>query len=100
MYRNLKPTTEENYVYRAGDNPSSVPAGYPYTADTPTQTPVVAFQSDGAEAFDDESWYWTSTQSESLSSYAWGQAFGLGSQNNNLKDNEFRARAVRRMKVQ
>ncbi len=100
VYRNLKPTTEENYVYRAGDNPSSVPAGYPYTADTPTQTPVVAFQSDGAEAFDDESWYWTSTQSESLSSYAWGQAFGLGSQNNNLKDNECRARAVRRMKVQ
>jgi len=100
VYRNLKPTTEENYVYRAGDNPSSVPAGYPYTADTPTQTPVVAFQSDGAEAFDDESWYWTSTQSESTSNLAWSQTFGSGSQYGGHKGNEFRARAVRRMKVQ
>ncbi|WP_286962758.1 DUF1566 domain-containing protein [Cupriavidus sp. UBA2534] len=100
VYRNLKPSTEGNYVWRAGDNPSSVPAGYPYTADSPAQTAIAAFQAGGAEALDDESYYWTSTQSESNSGNAWFQDFGGGGQDGNHKDGEFRARAVRRMKVQ
>ena len=100
LYRNLKPTTESNYVWRAGDNPSSVPAGYPYTETSPAQTAVAAFQAGGAEAFDDESYYWSSTQSESYSYDAWVQSFGNGNQYDYLEDDEFRARAVRRMKVQ
>lgn len=61
VYRNLKPGKEENYTYRHGENPSSVPVGYPYTEDAPGQTEVEAFRSGGAEAME-EAWYWTSTQ--------------------------------------
>jgi Protein of unknown function (DUF1566) len=100
VYRNLKPTAEENYVWRAGDNPSSVPAGYPYTAETPAQTAVTAFQDGGAEALDGDSYYWSSTQSESNSSNAWIQHFGDGFQLSLHENGEFRARAVRKMKVQ
>lgn len=100
VYRNLKPTTESNYVWRQGENPSSVPAGYPYTEDSPAQTGAVAFQDESAEALAGESYYWTSTQSEGYSGGAWGQYFGDGTQNDFHKDYEFRARAVRRMKVQ
>jgi len=40
-------------------------------------------------------WYWSSTQSGPLT--AWGQSFGGGSQGSVHKDNELRARAVRRV---
>jgi len=100
VYRNLKPTDQDNYVWRSGDNPSSVPSGYPYTVNSPTKTAAEAFLAGGPEAFDDESWYWTSTQSESTSNLAWYQTFGFGGQSNFRKDYEFRARAVRKMKVQ
>ncbi|HYW57713.1 MAG TPA: hypothetical protein VE934_12175 [Polaromonas sp.] len=91
-YRNLKPTTEENYVYRAGDNPSSVPAGYPYTEQSPAQTTVEAFQDEGAEAFE-EGYYWSSTQYSDDD--AWDQDFNDGYQLNDLKSYEARCRAVR-----
>jgi len=42
-------------------------------------------------------WYWSGTQSESLSGYAWFQYFGTGYQDYGLKLSEFRARAVRRL---
>lgn len=100
VYRNLKPTDQDNYVWRSGENPSSVPVGYPYTADSPAKTAAEAFLAGGPEAFDDESHYWTSTQSESYSYGAWGQNFGHGFQSYDRKGFEFRARAVRRMKVQ
>ena len=100
VYRNLKPTDQDNYVWRSGENPSSVPVGYPYTADSPAKTAAEAFLAGGPEAFDDESHYWTSTQSESTSGNAWGQYFGGGLQGYGHEDYEFRARAVRRMKVQ
>jgi hypothetical protein len=91
-YRHLKPTTEENYVHRAGDNPSSVPAGYPYTEALPAKTTVEAFQEGGAEAFAEE-WHWSSTQ---YSDYdAWGQGFDDGSQSISTKSYEGRCRAVR-----
>ena len=92
-YRYLKPTTEENDVYRYGDNPSSIPAGYPYTAASPEQTTVEAFQEGNAEAFD-AAWYFSSTQSSE--SGAWLQGFGYGSQDYyGGKDYERRVRFVR-----
>lgn len=92
-HRYLKPGTRENYcTFRDGDNPSSVPAGYPYTPQSPAQTTVPAFQTGGPEAFD-EAWYWSSTQSSE--SDAWLQYFGFGLQLSHGKKFEARARAVR-----
>lgn len=96
-YRNLKPTTQENWCYR-GDNPSSVPPGYAYLPDAPAQSEVAAFRSGGAEAFDD-TFYWSSTQSAGGSGCAWGQYFGNGGQGGGRKDVRCRARAVRRLKI-
>ncbi|BAK75782.1 hypothetical protein NH8B_0950 [Pseudogulbenkiania sp. NH8B] len=93
-YRYLKPTAGENYCsFRDGDNASSLPVGYPYTEDTPAQTPAEAFRDGGAEAFNPR-WYWASTQFSP--DYAWGQTFDDGYQNVDHKDYQCRARAVRR----
>ncbi len=93
-YRHLKPTTEETGCYfRDGDNPSSVPAGYPYRSGEPiVQTSVPAFQAGGEEAFADE-WYWASTQASAGS--AWAQHVHPGSQDSTSKHFQARARAVR-----
>ncbi len=45
-------------------------------------------------------WYWSGDEYKSGSGYAWGQDFGLGTQLSNLKDNELRARAVRRLVIE
>jgi hypothetical protein len=50
------------------------------------------------EAFD-PNWYWSSTQHAEGAVYAWLQVFGYGSQDYFLKGYEFRARAVRRIKL-
>jgi len=92
-YRYLKPTTYENSTsFRDGDNPSSLPAGYPYTEQLPAQTTAEAFRKGGAEAFE-EAWYWSSTQYSSH--YAWTQGFDDGGQYYYDKKFEARARAVR-----
>jgi hypothetical protein len=96
-YRNLKPTNDTNYCYR-GDNPSSVPPGYPYTEAVPAQTTSDAFKDGGKEAFAEE-WYWTSTQGAADSGYAWVQVFSGGGQYGYHKSNECRARAVRRFLI-
>ncbi|MCY1360080.1 hypothetical protein D9M68_580380 [compost metagenome] len=96
VYRNLKPTSADNYGWRAGENPSSVPPSHPYTADTPKQTQVQAFADGGAEAFE-EAWYWASTQSSPY--VAWIQHFDGGDQDYGRKALETRARAVRRFRV-
>ncbi|MGF6347938.1 DUF1566 domain-containing protein [Variovorax sp. W2I14] len=97
LYRHYKPTTETNYVYRAGDNPSSVPAGYPYTASLPAQTGIDGFRAGAPDAFDD-AWYWSSTQ---FSRYAaWFQGFGYGYQGSHGKSYEGRVRAVRRFLIE
>lgn len=98
IYRSLKPTAGNYAGFRDGDNASSVPVGYPYTEQLPAQTSAAAFQADGAEAFKEE-WYWTSTQSERNSVNAWVQGFNDGYQSLNHEDDEFRARAVRRLLV-
>lgn len=96
IYRSFKPTTETNYTYRSGDNPSSLPAGYPYTELLPAQTAAAVFREGGTEALE-AAWHWSSTQ---YSPYvAWGQGFVDGDQNGGRKDDECRARAVRRFKI-
>ncbi|NKI68905.1 DUF1566 domain-containing protein [Collimonas pratensis] len=99
MYRALKPTTRENYQYaRSGINLSAFEPTYPYTANRPSQTLSGDFKEGGAEAFEDE-WYWSSTQHSDYSYCAWGQSFSDGNQDNSLKVDCFRARAVRRFKL-
>nr|WP_294864387.1 DUF1566 domain-containing protein [uncultured Pseudogulbenkiania sp.] len=97
LYRNLKPTTEENICsFRDGDNASSVPPGYPYIEQSPAQTSVEAFQQGQPEAFE-ACWHWSSTQYSPT--YAWSQYFNDGYQGNYHKDSELRARAVRKIPV-
>lgn len=92
-YRHLKPGTYETYCsFRDGDNPSSVPVGYPYREGEIVQTSVEAFRSGGAEAFE-EAWYWASTQYSADN--AWSQYFDGGGQHYGGKRFEARARAVR-----
>jgi len=94
QYRNLKPTTDENYCsFRDGDNPSSVPVGYPYTEHSPTLTTVIAFQKGQPEAFS-EAWYMSSTQRSAY--YAYNLGFGVGGQYIDAKYDERLARPVRR----
>lgn len=45
-------------------------------------------------------WYWSNTQHASHSHYAWSQDFFNGRQYDNYKDDELRARAVRRLPIQ
>lgn len=94
LYRAFKPTTDANYVYRNGDNPSSVPPGYPYTEDSPAQTIVEAFLPGGSEAIEPKA-IWSSTQCSA--DYAWGQDFGDGGQYAGSKGGKFLGVAVRRL---
>jgi len=98
VYRHLKPGTSKNHSFRSGDNPSSSPTGYPYTAAAPRQTLIDTFRKDCAEAMN-EDWYWTSTQSAGAEQYAWFQYFILGHQDGSLKSALLRARAVRRFPI-
>lgn len=96
-YRNLKPTDDKNWCsFRAGDNPSSLPLGYPYTEQAPAQTEAPAFQAEGPEAFHAAT-YWCSTQDSPTS--AWLQGFDVGHQGTGHKGLTRRAVAVRRFKV-
>ncbi|MEW6462966.1 MAG: DUF1566 domain-containing protein [Pseudomonadota bacterium] len=97
LYRHFKPTTETNYPYgRHGENSSAAPITQHYSAETPAQTGHEAFQEGGDQAFED-SWYWSSTQYSPNT--AWDQHFGGGSQFDGHKDDELRARAVRKFTV-
>ncbi|HBO8939450.1 TPA: DUF1566 domain-containing protein [Pseudomonas aeruginosa] len=97
IYRVCKPTTDENWCsFRDGDNPSSLPPGYPYTAVAPGQSPIAIFQDGGEEALEARS-YWTSTQDGPNG--AWIQYFVDGYQNLGDKDFARPAFAVRRIKV-
>jgi len=97
LYRQFKPQDRDNAAtFRDGDNPSSVPAGYPYTAALPVQTTDAEFQADGPEAFQPR-FYWSSSQ---FSAYnAWLQVFASGLQYCVHKGGARRARAVRRFLI-
>ena len=95
-YYNLKPTTDSNDT-DAGTNTNAVPSrGSNYTAGTPAQTTVAAFQSGGAEAFDGEA-YWSSTEFSATNALA--QEFVNGSQEGIDKRFPLYVRAVRRVAV-
>lgn len=95
LYRNLKPTSDENCCsFRDGDNASSVPPGFPYTPLLPAQSVAEAFREGGAEVFD-ATWHWSSTQCSPY--YAWTQLFDNGLQSYGVKNGGFRVRAVRRV---
>ena len=92
-YRYLKPGTEESdRSFRNGDNASSIPAGYPYTPESPAQTDADDFKAGGDQAFA-EAWYWSSTQYSE--DYAFDQGFSTGAQYIADKDYEGRVRLVR-----
>jgi hypothetical protein len=93
-YYNLKPTTGSNND-SYGINAYSVPArGSNYTAGTPAQTTVTAFQTGNSEAFV-AGFHRSSTEDSSAS--AWDQSFTDGGQLAFDKDSTFRVRAFRKL---
>ncbi|SOC56464.1 Protein of unknown function [Chromohalobacter canadensis] len=110
IYRNFKPTTQDNNdgnrsssssYYAAdgathGTNANSLPEGAGYTTSDPAQTARDSFREGGADAFE-ASGYWSST--EGNSSGAWYQGFDSGSQYISGKTYANRVRAVRRVKL-
>jgi len=99
-YRNIKPTAGQNSQYaRAGININAIEPTAPYSLRAPVQTPAIAFQEGGAEAFDAK-WYWSSTQRAAGSDYAWCQNFDYGLQGYyGGTYTKLRARAVRRVAI-
>ena len=96
-YYNLKPTTASNNTSH-GINAYSVPArGSNYTAGTPAQTTVTAFQTGNSEAFVDDT-HWSSTEHINTTT-AWYMFFNTGQQNNNFKNASIRVRAFRKVAV-
>ena len=119
-WRNLKPTTDENYTTASrppsatpnyqnlgsyggtetthGLNKNSDPSGAAYTSSVPAQTSATAFKTGGAEAYEfGSAYYWSST--EYSASGAWIQCWlssNGGIQTENGKTSAFRVRAVRR----
>jgi hypothetical protein len=100
IYRNLKPTTDDNSVWaRSGINLHALPPTLPYSHQPAVQTTAEDFKQGGAQAFEDAA-YWTSTQPAADSDYAWYQYFLDGGQDYYDKPSELRARAVRTIKRQ
>jgi hypothetical protein len=99
LYRNLKPTSDENTCWaRSGINLSALDPTRPYTPAMPAQTAAEAFRNGADEAFA-PTWYWTSTQPASASDFAWFQFFDYGTQDCNITSYKLRARAVRRLPI-
>lgn len=97
QYRNLKPTSRENYCWsRDGDNPSSLPVGLLYTKEMPAQTQASGFAQGEPEAFQAD-WYWSSSQR--AADYAFYMLFADGYQHLTAKGSEQRVRPVRRMAI-
>ena len=106
IYRNFKPTTQDNNDgtrYTSGfggdgavhgTNANSVPEGVGYTLTDPAQTGDTNFRGTSEDAFEASN-YWSSTELDA--SYAWGQYFNFGHQVNHFKDGSIRVRAVRRV---
>jgi hypothetical protein len=95
-YYNFKPIIENNNT-SSGINTNAVPSrGSNYTAGTPAQTSVAAFQYPSSQAFN-PALYWSSTEfSAGNASY---QYFGNGNQSNSNKTTAYRVRAIRRVAV-
>jgi hypothetical protein len=99
IYRNLKPTTNENSHWdRHGINLAAIEPTRPYTRNAPAQTMAESFQHGADQAFEPE-WYWSSTQHAADVTNAWRQDFLYGTQSYDYKSSEGRARAVRRLPI-
>jgi len=97
LYRHFKPTNNQNTLsFRDGDNPSSLPAGYPYTEGNPAQTTINGFR-EGEEHAIPADWIVTSTQYSP--SYMWAQSFSDGYTYCHYKDNKANDVAVRSIVV-
>lgn len=98
QYRNLKPTTDQNYCWnRDGDNPNTLPVGELYSKESPAQTTVPAFQAGGPEAFQGR-WYWSSSQRSA--NLAFTMLFVGGTQLSSVKNYECLVRPVRSELIQ
>lgn len=65
----------------------------------PTLSESALLYANVRDKIDDNYWYWTATEVASEPSWAWLQAFGLGTHYGYHKDGHYRARAVRRVEV-
>ena len=119
-WRNLKPTTTDNYVTADrpaaasfsyanngsygdtanthGTNNNSSPTGATYTSSVPAQTAATAFRTGGAEAYEfGSAYYWSSSGYNASNVWLQGWHSSIpGYQFNNSKTNTSRVRAVRR----
>ena len=98
LYRVFKPGVFKCDQWRSGDNPSSIPPGYPYAKKDMAQTAVKAFRKGGAEALEEET-YWTSTQYGPNPGYAWCQYFLNGYQSDYHKSAQLRVRVLRMIPI-
>jgi len=108
LYRNFKPTTQDNSTSTRstggfggddetyGTNLFTAPADYDgYTTSDPSQTSVTSFQDGGADYFSSVD-YWASTEYDASNS--WRHSFYDGGQRSDFaKNNQRRVRAVRRI---
>ena len=100
QYRLFKPTATPNFCYmRSGINLNAETPLHPYTPDHPAQSPLESYRAGGPEAFDTNTWYWSSTQSRAWDDIAWAQRFEYGYQSNFFKDDELPVRLVRRVPI-
>lgn len=97
LYRNLKPTTNNNNV-NSGANAYAVPPTTNYVAANPTRTTVTAFRSGGTEFFD-SSYYFTATQGADGNTYAHGKLTTTGADGADLYTEPYNVRAIRRVAV-
>lgn len=98
-YRNLKPSSRQNYCYaRSGINLNAIEPTTPHTPEFPTQTQADLFKEGAEQAFSQEM-YWTSTQHASASDYAWCQYFSYGLQDTYSKGLKLRVRFFRRLPI-
>jgi hypothetical protein len=96
IYRACKPTKDPNTLWnRSGINVSSVPPTHPYTRELPLQTTLEEFQQGGAEAFDINDWYWSSTRHPEYEFIAYAQSFKNGIQDTCFTDTTCYGCAVR-----
>lgn len=92
LYRNFKPFTQNNYTSNVslhnasnGTNPNSIPVGAAYTTSNPSQTSLDAFKRGGAEAFDDQSFYYAWSSTQYSATYAWNMLMYSGYQYYTIK---------------
>jgi len=98
MYCVAKPTTQETSIYgRNGINLHMLPPRLPYAFNPPRQTVIEIFRAGGAEAFETDDSYWSSTQYAGSSDRAWTQWFHDGNQSYWDKSNTGRVCVVRRV---